>query len=209
MNKKPIILRSIFALVVLSVFIFSMYPLRERDFYDAFKDICTDPNGKQVTELIAAAQAKKAKDPSMYDSTALETASAEKGIPLEKVVKPVIVKTQKITGTRDVLSLIRKNTAGSIRRGIDLNGGAEFILELIPDPADKEKIEKDFDKYRDLAIETLRKRLTQRNIFEADISPAGGKYISNQSPVREALESPLRRCRQNIAKQGHCLPDNC
>ena len=186
-----------------------MYPLRERDFYDAFKDICTDPNGKQVTELIAAAQAKKAKDPSMYDSTALETASAEKGIPLEKVVKPVIVKTQKITGTRDVLSLIRKNTAGSIRRGIDLNGGAEFILELIPDPADKEKIEKDFDKYRDLAIETLRKRLTQRNIFEADISPAGGKYISNQSPVREALESPLRRCRQNIAKQGHCLPDNC
>ena len=146
MNKKPIILRSIFALAVLGVFIFSMYPLQERDFYDAFKDICTDPNSKDVTELIATAQAKKAKDPSMYDSTALETASAEKGIPLEKVVKPVIVKTQKITGTRDVLSLIRKNTAGSIRRGIDLNGGAEFILELIPDPSDKAKIEKYFDK---------------------------------------------------------------
>ncbi len=183
MNKKPIILRSIFALLVLGVFIFSMYPLRERDFYDAFKDICADPNGKEVTELIAAAQAKKAKDPSMYDSTALENAAADKGISLEKVVKPVIVKTQKITGTRDVLSLIRKNTAGSIRRGIDLNGGAEFILELIPDPADKAKIEKDFDKYRDLAIETLRKRLTQKNIFEADISPAGGKYISMRVPI--------------------------
>ena len=137
MNKKPVILRSVFALLVLGVFIFSMYPLQERDFYDAFKDICTDPSGKQVTELIAAAQAKKAKDPSMYDSVALETAAADLGISLDKVVKPVIVKTQKITGTRDVLSLIRKNTAGSIRRGIDLNGGAEFILELIPDPNDK------------------------------------------------------------------------
>ncbi|MBO4646917.1 MAG: protein translocase subunit SecD, partial [Lentisphaeria bacterium] len=197
MNKKPIILRSIFALAVLGVFIFSMYPLQERDFYDAFKDICTDPNSKEVTELIATAQAKKAKDPSMYDSTALETASAEKGIPLEKVVKPVIVKTQKITGTRDVLSLIRKNTAGSIRRGIDLNGGAEFILELIPDPADKEKIEKDFDKYRDLAIETLRKRLTQKNIFEADISPAGEKLISMRVPIvtkeeKQVLENLIK-----------------
>ena len=55
MNKKPIILRSIFALLVLGVFIFSMYPLRERDFYGAFKDICADPNGKEVTELIAVA----------------------------------------------------------------------------------------------------------------------------------------------------------
>ena len=197
MNKKPIILRSVFALLVLGVFIFSMYPLKERNFYDAFKDICKDPSGKEVTELIAAAQAKKAKDPSMYDSTALENAAADKGISLEKLVKPVIVKNQKITGTRDVLSLIRKNTAGSIRRGIDLNGGAEFILELIPDPADKAKIEKNFDKYRDLAIETLRKRLTQKNIFEADISPAGGKYISMRVPIvtkeeKQVIENLIR-----------------
>ena len=183
MNKKPIILRSAFALLVLGVFIFSMYPLQERSFFDVFKEICIDPNGKEVTELIALAKEKKQKDPSMYDSVALEDAALDKGVPLDKYVKPILLKSQKITNSRDVLSLIRKNSAGSIRRGIDLNGGAEFLLELIPDPSDKDKINKDFNKYRDLAIETLRKRLTQKNIFEADISPAGGKYISMRVPI--------------------------
>lgn len=183
MNKKPIILRTIFALLVLGVFIYSMYPLQERDFYESFKDICDNPKSAEVTELIAAAQAKKAKDPSMYDSVALENAAIDKGISLQKLLKPATAKNQKISNNRDVLSLIRKNSAGSIRRGIDLNGGAEFILELTPDPADKEKIDKDFNKYRDLAIENLRKRLTQKNIFEADISPAGGRYISMRVPI--------------------------
>ena len=183
MNKKPIILRTIFALLVLGVFIYSMYPLQERDFYESFKDICDNPKSAEVTELIAAAQAKKAKDPSMYDSVALENAAIDKGISIQKLLKPATVKNQKISNNRDVLSLIRKNSAGSIRRGIDLNGGAEFILELTPDPADKEKIDKDFNKYRDLAIENLRKRLTQKNIFEADISPAGGRYISMRVPI--------------------------
>ena len=35
MNKKPIILRSLFALLVLAVFLFSMYPLGQTDFYKA------------------------------------------------------------------------------------------------------------------------------------------------------------------------------
>ena len=197
MNKKPFILRSVFALLVLGVFIFSMVPLQERDFYDSFKDICENPASKEVTELIQAAKDLKKKDPNMYDSVALEAAANAKGVALNKLVKGVIVKTQKITTSRDVLSLIRKNSASSIRRGIDLNGGAEFILELIPDPSDKEKLEKDFDKYRDLAIETLRKRLTQKNIFEADITPAGGKYISMRVPIvtreeKQVLENLIR-----------------
>lgn len=183
MNKKPIILRSLFALLVLGVFIFSMYPLRERDFFETFKEICVNPADKEVVELIALAKEKKLKDPSMYDSVALENAALDKGVSLDKYVKPILVKTQKISNSRDVLSVIRKNSASSIRRGIDLNGGAEFLLELIPDPADKDKIDKDFNKYRDLAIETLRKRLTQKNIFEADISPAGGRYISMRVPI--------------------------
>ncbi len=183
MNKKPIILRSAFALLVLGVFVFSMYPLRERDFFDTFKEICVEPGSKEVVELIALAKEKKLKDPSMYDSVALESAALDKGVSLDKYVKPILIKSQKISNSRDVISVIRKNSAGSIRRGIDLNGGAEFLLELIPDPADKDKINKDFNKYRDLAIETLRKRLTQKNIFEADISPAGGRFISMRVPI--------------------------
>ncbi|MBO4304342.1 MAG: protein translocase subunit SecD, partial [Lentisphaeria bacterium] len=95
----------------------------------------------------------------------------------------VIVKSQKITTNRDVISVIRKNSAGSIRLGIDLDGGAEFMLALVPEKADKEKIQKNFDQYRDIAIETLRKRLTGKNIYEADIAPAGREYISMRVPL--------------------------
>ena len=104
MNKKPIILRTIFALLVLGVFIYSMYPLQERDFYESFKDICDNPKSAEVTELIAAAQAKKAKDPSMYDSVALENAAIDKGISIQKLLKPATVKNQKISNNRDVPS---------------------------------------------------------------------------------------------------------
>ena len=76
-TSRLLILRSVFALLVLGVFIFSMYPLQERDFYDTFKELLSDPQDKEVVELIAAAKAKKAKDPSMYDSTALEDAAAQ------------------------------------------------------------------------------------------------------------------------------------
>ena len=60
------------------------------------------------------------------------------------------------------------------------------IIECVPnfsEGRDKEKIEKKFNEYRDIAIETLRKRLTAKNIYEADISPAGGRYISMRVPV--------------------------
>ena len=80
-------------------------------------------------------------------------------------------------------------SAGSIRLGIDLNGGAEFLLELEPnetgsDAAQKRKdIENNFERYRDVAIETLRTRLESENIFESEISPAGGNLISLRVPI--------------------------
>lgn len=183
MNKKPVILRSVFALLVLGVFLFSMYPLGQRDFYDTFKGILSDPSSKVAAEVIEAAKAKYAKGEAPSNSAALETVAAEKGVQLASLVKPVIVKSQKITTNRDVISVIRKNSAGSIRLGIDLDGGAEFMLALVPEKADKEKIEKNFDQYRDIAIETLRKRLTGKNIYEADITPAGREYISMRVPL--------------------------
>ena len=42
MNKKPVILRSVFALLVLGVFIFSMYPLQERDSIDTWQHYVQD-----------------------------------------------------------------------------------------------------------------------------------------------------------------------
>ena len=96
MNKKPVILRSVFALLVLGVFLFSMYPLGQRDFYDTFREILSDPSSKVASELIEAAKAKYAKGEAPSNSAALEVVAAEKGIQLPSLVKGVIVKSQKI-----------------------------------------------------------------------------------------------------------------
>lgn len=82
-----------------------------------------------------------------------------------------LVSGRNLAGNADVIAMVRKEASGSIRLGLDLNGGVEFILELIPDKellarfaeggtaADREKMEKqivtEFNRYREQAIETL------------------------------------------------------
>ena len=86
------------------------------------------------------------------------------------------------------MSLIRKEAASSIRLGLDLAGGVEFYLDLIPDENMKdESIRKsmvdEFNRYRDVAVETLRKRLEGQNIYEAEIAPAGERSIVLRAPI--------------------------
>lgn len=197
MNKKPLLLRTLFALLVLFVFVASMLPLGQKDFYDTLNGLVSDPSDPKLVEVVNAAKAKQKADPSMYASTALEAAATEKGAVLINLVKPVVVKSQKLVNNRDVISLVRKNAAGSLRLGIDLYGGAEFLLELVPEGDDKSNVESDFNRYRDLAIETLRKRLEGKNIFESEISPAGGRLISLRVPIvskdeKETLERLIK-----------------
>ena len=217
MNKKPIILRSLFALLVLAVFLFSMYPLGQTDFYKSMKSMFTNPDDPKIEAVIELAKTKQAADKSMYASTAIEEAAREKGVLLTEFVKPRIVSSQSLTNNRDVIAHARKLSAGSIRLGIDLNGGAEFLLELEPnetgsDAAKKRKdIEENFERYRDVAIETLRTRLESENIFESEISPAGGNLISLRVPIVSKEEkSRLERLIKMSARLNFCLvhPEN-
>ena len=217
MNKKPILLRSFFALVVLGVFLFSMYPLGQTDFYASMKSMFVNPGDPKIEEVCKLAKAKQEADKSMYASTAIEEAAREKGVLLTDYVKPRIVKSQSLTNNRDVLAHARKLSAGSIRLGIDLNGGAEFLLELEPnetgsDAAQKRKdIENNFERYRDVAIETLRTRLESENIFESEISPAGGNLISLRVPIVSKEEkSRLERLIKMSARLSFSLvhPEN-
>ena len=128
MNKKPVLLRSLFALLVLGVFIFSMFPLGQKDFVQTLSTMMEDASNKEYQEIVKLAKAKKEKEPSMFDSAAVEEAAAtgkfdENGKSLLKFVKPVIVKTQKFTGNKDVIAHARRLSASSIRLGIDLHGG--------------------------------------------------------------------------------------
>ena len=164
MDKKPLLLRSLLVLVVVAVFAGAMYPLAERDYYEVFQELLKDPDDKEAKELVAVARSKEAADRNLFQSQALLAAADEAGVNLAKKVNG-----QDLHNNRDVMSLIRKKASSSIRLGLDLNGGVEFYLNLEPDGAQSEdmkrSMEEDFDRYRDVAVETLRKRLVSSKVL--------------------------------------------
>ncbi|MBE6364924.1 MAG: protein translocase subunit SecD [Lentisphaerae bacterium] len=182
MNKKPLLLRSLLVLVVVAVFCAAMYPLAEKDYYEVFQEMLIDPDNPDAARVIELAKAKEEADPNLFQSEALLQAAAELGISLRDLVEAPDAHTD-----RDVISLIRKKAASSIRLGLDLNGGVEFYLDLVPDENPDEEMrrsmEEDFDRYRDVAVETLRKRLESKSIFEAEIAPSGERGIVLRAPI--------------------------
>lgn len=184
MNKKPYILRTLFALLVILVFVASMFPLTQSNFFTTLESLLEDPSNPVVQKVITDAKALREQDKNMYDSTALEEAAKANNVNLSKYVKPVISKSQKLLTNGDVISLVRKNAAGSIRLGIDLDGGVEFMLRLEPQDEEMAKMDRTtFEHYRDVTIETMRKRLESKSIFESEISPAGQSFISLRAPL--------------------------
>ena len=178
--KTPILLRSLFAVAVVAVFVWSMFPMTQTDFYDTFRSMSKDADDPELVALIDAAKEKQKADPKKYPYPSKALDEAAVGVDLKKFLPEKVVDGNKIRTNADVLSLIRKRSAGALHLGIDLNGGAEFMLELKPVGEDAEK---DFEKFRDNAIETIRKRLEAQNYLECEIAPAGGRFISVRVPT--------------------------
>ena len=196
MNKRPLILRTVIFAIIILVFFLEISPLAPLDFYTTFNSILKNPDSPVATKLVAEAKAAQAKNPDIYPSIALLEAADQSGVELKSLVN---AKGNKLEVNRDVISLVRQKASSSIRLGLDLNGGVEFLLELVPDEdflkkvkeeskgdsleQAKKRLEDRFQYYRDLAIETLRSRMEAQKIFEAEISPAGGHYVSLKVPV--------------------------
>ena len=198
MERGSLIFRTVIVAVVVTVFALSLHPLVQRDYYAVFLEMLRDKTQTtKAQELVAKAKELQKEAPALYQSQALLRVADESGTDLTSMVKT----KGDIQNNRDVLSLIRKNASSSIRLGLDLNGGVEFYLELVPDEellerfqtfangkgetrADMEKRMKDeFDRYRDNAIEILRNRLEGQKIFEAEIAPSGDRYVALRAPV--------------------------
>ena len=199
MNQRPLFLRTAIALVVILVFAVSIHPLMERDYYETFLAVLRDPGDpaakKTAEEVVAKAKELQAEKPDLYQSQALLLAADAKDIDLIPLVPE-----GNYQDNRDVMSMIRKHASSSIRLGLDLNGGVEFILQLVPDEeflatikgdgtngesreAFESRMRSEFDRYRDIAIEILRKRLESKKIFEAEIAPSGSDYVALRAPV--------------------------
>ena len=192
MERKPILLRTLLVLVVTAVFAVAMYPLTPRNYYDAFRSLLKDPDDPVAAKLIDAAKAKQKKNPNLFEPQALTAAADEAGVNLAPRVKG-----SDLESNGDVMSLVRKKASSSIRLGLDLNGGVEFYLELTPDANQsaemKAQMEDDFNHYRDVAVESLRRRLEQQNIYEAEIAPSGARHIVLRAPLVTNAEKAILR----------------
>ena len=202
-SKSTFAIYCVFAIAVIGVFVAAMFPLKQSDFYETFNKLLADPADPTIQKVVERAKALQQEDKIkyLYPSTALEAAAREIKMPAEDgsaaysvdlvhFVKPVVVKAQKLQNNGDVISLVRKNASGAIRLGIDLNGGAEFLLHL---QADEKAQGAQFETFRDNAIETLRKRLEAQNYFETEISPAGQEFVSVRVPSVNSDDRPTSR----------------
>ncbi len=185
-EKRPVILRTVIALLVIGIFAWSTYPLQERDFYTTFMSVLKKPNDPQAQALVDKAKAIQNESPDVFDAKALMTAADDNGVLLSEIAN-----IPEADNNGDAVSSLRKLTSASIRRGIDLAGGVEFTLRLVQDNEDasvQEMSAEDFNSYRDLAIEVLRKRLENNKIFESEIAPAGDRLISLKVPITSKSE---------------------
>ena len=184
MERGSLIFRTVVVAVVVTVFALSMHPLVQRDYYEAFMSMARDGAPRvEAQKLVTGAQALQQQNKELYPSQALEKAAEHSGADLVKLVNA----KGDIQNNRDVLSLVRKKASSSIRLGLDLNGGVEFYLKLEKlkklEPEKERDIEENFDRYRDVAIEILRKRLEAEKIFEAEIAPSGSRHVALRAPV--------------------------
>lgn len=186
--REYLVLRSFLVLAVLAVFACAIHPLKPLDFYETFRTCLKDDSAKtQAEKIIAKAKEAQSKRFDLYPATALLDAAGDTEL-RELTIFP------KAHDNSEVVSMVRKRASSSIRLGLDLNGGVEFVLDLKPDydvlaasgvsqeDAEK-KLQENFREYRDLAMEALRKRLESQNIFESEIAPFASTALSLKAPV--------------------------
>ena len=252
MNKKPIFGRTLLALVIIVVFAWSTYPLRNRDFFKTFEGVMNinfqeaeknvSENQKSLDEDKKAKEnledqldaALKQNDKKLVkelgpkvEALAKKIEGAQKRVDAVKVIKLANEKLAKsdvknppqaiedaadelkadltklvdfpnMVTNRDVLRVVRNKAKGSIKFGLDLNGGTELVVRVVPDkkPVDdkavkdaKTKVEDEpIKKLRDRVVEILSNRINKSGLVEPEIAPEGEDRISIKVPVANESE---------------------
>ncbi len=187
--SKYLKLRTFIVLTIVILFACSIYPLTPPDFYRTFLSGVVDGKEDAAQQLVNSAQAKQTARPDLYPAAALLEAANEQNMSLKELTN-----AKKARDNSEVISNLRERSSSSIRLGLDLNGGVEFVLRLNPDYSAlktdgltavqaEEKLKENFNQYRDLAMEALRKRLEAKNIFETEIAPFANYGLSLKAPI--------------------------
>lgn len=89
-----------------------------------------------------------------------------------------------------VLSRVRNEATGTLRLGLDLRGGTEFVIGFDPDGIPPERTT---EQVRDQIIEILRNRVDRMGVVEPEIRPVGPSSISLTMPlVSEGAKADVR-----------------
>ena len=188
--KDYLRLRTFLVLGVIAVFACAIHPLKPLDFYETFAaSLKKNADTVKVEKVIAQAKAAQQQRADLYPASAVLASADAQGIELKELTV-----FEQAFDNSEVVSNIRKRASSSIRLGLDLNGGVEFVLDLKPDYAAlaaggvsydeaQKKLKENFREYRDLAMEALRKRLEAQNIFESEIAPFAATALSLKAPI--------------------------
>ncbi len=153
------------------------------------KKITDEQKRIDIVKVFKLAKEKLAKTDGKNPSQAVEDAADELKADLTKVVD-----FPNMTTNRDVLRVVRSKAAGSIKFGLDLHGGTEFVVRVV---ADKKVVDKDKDatkteepltKLRDRVVEILSNRINKSGLVEPEIAPEGTDRISIKVPVANESE---------------------
>lgn len=181
MNKKPILARIILVLIVIAIFAWSMFPLQQQDFYKVLASITG--NAPAIEKVIKLAKEKQKNDPNLYPSVAVDEAAKELDVALANYLK-----MQDVLTNADVIRIVRSKCASSIKLGLDLNGGTEFIVSVVPNKPVSEAEKKAMAnvtavQLRDRVMDILRNRINKSGLVEPEIAAEGSDRISLKIPV--------------------------
>lgn len=181
MSKKPILARIILVLVVIVIFAWSMFPLQQQDFYKVLASMTG--NAPAIEKVIKLAKEKQNSDPNLYPTVAVDEAAKELDVDLAKYFK-----MQDVLTNTDVIRIVRSKCASSIKLGLDLHGGTEFIVSVVPNKPVSEAEKKAMAnvsavQLRDRVTDILRNRINKSGLVEPEIAAEGSERISIKIPV--------------------------
>ncbi len=181
MNKKPVLGRLIFVIILLLIFGWSIYPLHQRNFYSVLESVTKKSSA--VEQVVKLAQEKEKKDSNLYPSMAVEQAANQLNVDLAEYCTIPNVMTN-----RDVVQAVRTRCASSIKLGLDLNGGTEFDVTVVRNTpttqAEKQEAQAvTISTLRDRVMDILRNRINQSGLVEPEIAAEGADRIAIKIPV--------------------------
>ncbi|HJO93087.1 MAG TPA: protein translocase subunit SecD [Victivallales bacterium] len=194
MNKKPILGRLILVIIILVVFGWSMFPLTQQNFYKELRSMTN--NNPKVEKVIALAKEKEKADKNLFPTTAVELAAKDLNVDLAKIINIPDVLTN-----QQALRIVRSKCASSIKLGLDLNGGTEFDVSVIPNKVKKGETQIPISQLRDRVMDILRNRINKSGLVEPEIAAEGSERISLKIPVStEEQKQEYKRLIQMSAK---------